>query len=157
MRLSNSFDDIQRAEVPPRDPCYGDTVLFDGACGFCRNAMRLLRRLDTGRRLRYLSLHDPQVAERFPGLPAERLMHEMLIIDASGNRRWGVEAIRYLARRLPTLWVAAPILHFPGTLPVWRQLYRLVAANRYRISALGGCGGEACRIAANSPMKVDAN
>jgi predicted DCC family thiol-disulfide oxidoreductase YuxK len=35
-------------------------------------------------------------------------------------------------------------LHVPGTLPVWRSLYRFIAKHRYAIA--GRCDGDSCRI-----------
>jgi predicted DCC family thiol-disulfide oxidoreductase YuxK len=55
----------------------------------------------------------------------------MALVDRDGGRHWGPDAIRYLTRRLPSLWWAAPLLHLPGSMVVWRPLYRWVARNRY--------------------------
>jgi predicted DCC family thiol-disulfide oxidoreductase YuxK len=84
-------------------------------------------------------LHSPAVGERYPDLPHEQLMQQMYVIDRSGERRGGAAAVRYLSRRLPTLWILAPLLHIPFTLPVWHWLYGLVAKRRYRLP-----GGEVC-------------
>jgi predicted DCC family thiol-disulfide oxidoreductase YuxK len=81
-----------------------------------------------------MSLHDPEVQRRWPDLSQERMMQEMVIVDRQGNRHWGAEAIRYLSRRLRRLWWASPFLHFPGSMYLWRPLYRWVARNRYRLS-----------------------
>lgn len=124
---------------PPRD-----TVLYDGECRFCRGQIAILRRLDLAGRLRFLSLHDPAVAREFPALTREELMAEMVVVDASGRMWRGASAVRYLSRRLVALWPIALPLHLPGTLPLWRGLYGLVARNRYRIA--GGCRDGACRL-----------
>ena len=38
--------------------------------------------------------------------------------------------VRYLTRRLRRLWWAAPVLYFPGSMLLWRPLYRWIARNR---------------------------
>jgi predicted DCC family thiol-disulfide oxidoreductase YuxK len=111
-----------------------DVVLFDGQCNFCRQQVSHLRRLDGRNRLRYVSLHDPWVAEAFPDLSYEQLMEQMWVIAPDGARYGGASALKYLSRRLPILWPMAPALHFPGTMPFWNWMYRQVAKRRYRIA-----------------------
>ena len=123
-----------------------DVVVYDGRCGICLGQMRRLTWWDTGQRLAYLSLHDPLVAERWPDLSHERLMEEMAVVDRHGRRHWGPAAIRYLTRRLPRLWWAAPLLHIPGSMLVWRPLYRWVARNRYRLSGSAACNEGTCQL-----------
>jgi predicted DCC family thiol-disulfide oxidoreductase YuxK len=117
----------------PADRPHADVVLYDGHCRFCTKGVRQLLFWDSRDKLAYLSLHDPEVKRRWPDISHERLMNEMCIIDQKGNRYWGPEAVRYLTRRLRRLWWAAPFLYFPGSMLVWRPLYRFVANNRYRL------------------------
>jgi len=130
---------IRTATKPVRD-----TVLYDGACRFCRGQIALLRRLDPTGRLAFMSLHDPRVAHDFPEIPAEELLAQMYVVDRAGMARGGAEAVRYLSRRLPLLWPLALPLHIPGTMPAWSSLYRFIARHRYRIA--GRCDEGTCRI-----------
>lgn len=130
---------IRTATKPVRD-----TVLYDGACRFCRGQIALLRRLDPTGRLTFTSLHDPQVARDFPEIPPEELLAQMYVVDRAGMARGGADAVRYLSRRLPLLWPLALPLHIPGTMPVWNGLYRFIARHRYRIA--GRCDEGTCRI-----------
>lgn len=130
---------IQTATKPDRA-----TVLFDGQCRFCRNQIGLLRRLDLGNRLVFVSLHDPSVARDFPEIPAALLHEQMYVVDPEGRARGGAEAVRYLSRRLPLLWPAALLLHLPGSLPVWQWLYAWIAKRRLLIA--GSCSDGGCRL-----------
>jgi predicted DCC family thiol-disulfide oxidoreductase YuxK len=121
-----------------------DTVLYDGHCRFCRSQVALLRRLDARCSLRFVSLHEPDVARDFPEIPAADLMQQMYVVSRAGQARGGAEAVRFLSRRLPLLWPLALPLHLPGSLPLWRWLYRLVAQHRYRIA--GTCDAGTCRL-----------
>jgi predicted DCC family thiol-disulfide oxidoreductase YuxK len=121
-----------------------DTVLYDGHCRFCRSQIALLRRLDITGRLEFTSLHDPHVVTTFPELTQDELLEEMVLVDTRGRAWRGAEAVRYLSRRLVALWPLALPLHFPGSMPLWTALYRLVARNRYRIA--GSCTDGTCRI-----------
>jgi predicted DCC family thiol-disulfide oxidoreductase YuxK len=123
-----------------------DVVIFDGDCRICTGQIRLLARLDRGQRLSFISLHDPLVAERYPDLSHDDLMQQMYVVDGEGRRHGGVEAVRYLARRLPLLWWLAPLLHIPGSLPVWRFGYRSFARFRYRFGRTGACENGQCRV-----------
>jgi predicted DCC family thiol-disulfide oxidoreductase YuxK len=121
-----------------------DTVLYDGQCRFCRGQIAILRRFDPTGRLRFVSLHEPVVASEFPELSPDDLSREMHVVETTGRSRAGAEAVRYLSRRLPLLWPLAVPLHVPGSLPVWRWLYGVVARNRYRIA--GRCDDGTCRV-----------
>jgi len=122
-----------------------DVVIFDGQCGICTAQVKKLPFWDSQKRLAYLSLHDPEVQRRWPDASHDRLMQEMLIVDHRGNRHWGPEAIRYLTRRLRRLWPAALLAYFPGSMLLWRPLYRWVARNRYRFSG-DQCETAACQL-----------
>jgi predicted DCC family thiol-disulfide oxidoreductase YuxK len=123
-----------------------DVVIYDGHCRICQGQMERLRRLDTGGRLAFLSLHDPEVARRYPDLDHEALMQQMVVVDRLGVRHWGAAAFRYLSARLPRLWWLAPLLHIPGSLGLWQVLYRQVAKRRYRFGRTDECDSGSCRL-----------
>lgn len=129
----------------PAERPNADVVIYDGNCRICTAQVRKLPWWDCQSRLSFLSLHDPQVQARWPDLPHERLMREMCIIDTRGDRYWGPEAIRYLARRLRRFWWALPLLYFPGSMWVLWPLYLWIARNRYRLSGTT-CDDEACAL-----------
>ena len=72
-------------------------------------------------------------------------MDQMYVVDQQGRRHGGADAVRYLSRRLPLLWIAAPILHLPGTANLWRWLYRQVAKRRYKLAGKS-CEDDACSV-----------
>lgn len=126
-----------------------DVVIFDGECRFCRGGVERLRQLDLGgKRLSFLSLHDPRVTERYPDMSYDDLMSQMYVVDQAGTRHGGADAVRYLSRRLPLLWPVMPILHVPGTARLWRWLYAQVAKRRYKIAGKD-CENGACSIHLN--------
>ena len=141
----------QQAERPepthglpsPRDYPQSDVVIYDGNCVFCLGQVRNLHRLDGKHRLAFISLHDPFVSRQFPDLSHDALMSQIYLIPAaeqgySSRRLGGAEVLRYLTTRLPLLWVFAPLLYLPGTLPFWQWGYQLVARRRYRIAGKRG-------------------
>lgn len=126
-----------------------DTVLYDGECRFCRSQVAMLRRLDLGRRFTFRSLHDPSVAADFPEISHDDLLSQMYVVDTVGAARGGVDAVRYLSRKLVPLWPLAVLLHVPGSMPLWTACYRFIARNRYRIAGRwggGSCDNGTCRI-----------
>jgi predicted DCC family thiol-disulfide oxidoreductase YuxK len=112
----------------------------------CTAQVRKLLWWDCQNHLAYLSLHDPEVARRYPDLSHDALMKNMYVVDQQGNRYLGAAAIRYLSRRLRRLWWLAPVLHIPGTLPLWQLLYRQIADRRYRFGRLDDCADGACSL-----------
>lgn len=115
-------------------------MIYDGRCVFCTASVRRLQWLDGRNRLAFLSLHDPLVTERFSDLSHEQLMEQLYIIPHSQpqQRLGGAAAVKYLSRRLPKLWIIAPLMHLPFSLPLWQWLYRQIAKRRYWIANKNG-------------------
>lgn len=135
---------LKRTDLTDPDSAKADhVVIYDGQCNFCRGQVQRLARLDLAGRLGFLSLHDSRAAERYPDLSHEDLMQQMYVVSPDGRRRGGSDAIRYLSRKLPLLWPVMPLLHLPGTAPLWRWMYQQVAKRRYKIRGRA-CNGDAC-------------
>lgn len=141
-------------DAPPTEPCLprpserplADVIIFDGRCRLCQAQVRRLARWDLFKRLAFLSLHDAEVACRWPDLSHDELMQNMYLIDVRGRRYKGAAALRVLTRRLLPLWPLAPLLHLPGTLRLWQWLYQQVAGRRYRFAGSLECDQDACRL-----------
>jgi len=145
------MDTLIQLPSPAENP-FGDVVIYDGHCKFCTAGVQKLARWDRGvRRLSFLSLHDPEVATRFPQLTYDQMMQEMYLIDRSGRIHRGAEAFRYLTTRLPRLYALAPLLHIPLSLPFWKWAYRRVAKIRYRLmgKSTPHCDGDVCKLHLN--------
>ena len=123
-----------------------EVIVYDGHCTFCTAQVRRLARWDRRGRLSFLSLHDPEVAARYPDLSHNALMQDMYLIDTRGRRYRGAEAFRYLSRRIKRLWLLAPLMHIPGSLPLWQRVYRMIARRRYKISGRSDCNDGACSV-----------
>ncbi len=144
---SSSLTDRPTTTLPdPDQRPLSDVVIYDGHCVFCRSQVERIARWDRRAQLSFLSLHDARVAERYPDLTFEQLMEQMYVIDRAGRRHAGAGALRYLSRKLPRLWILAPALHLPGTLPFWRWCYRQVAKRRYALAGKSNCDGDSCKI-----------
>ncbi len=143
------MDSTTTADAPEatlaRETLARDIVLYDGECNFCKGQIANLRRLDGKNRLEFVSLHDPRVRREYPDLTHEQLMEQMWIITPSGQRFGGADAVRYLTTRLPILWPLWPVMHLPGTMPVWRFAYRKIAERRYRIAGKS-CDNGSCEL-----------
>ena len=145
-----SLDMTNHESAQPRLPAVpnhptADVVIYDGACQFCVSQMRRIARWDGEKRFVFISLHDSEVAERYPDLTYQQLMDSMHIVDRHARRHHGAAAFRYLTRRLPRLWILAPFLHLPFMLPVWQWCYRKIASRRYAISQKMVCDENVCK------------
>ena len=110
-------------------------VLFDGACAFCRKSVSILKRLDWLKRLAYQDARDvehlPRTAEP---LEPQRLLQEMHVVPRNRKRTFaGFRAFRWMAGRLPALWLVWPMLFLPGIPWLGQRVYRWVAKNRYNL------------------------
>jgi predicted DCC family thiol-disulfide oxidoreductase YuxK len=128
-----------RAESPKKAQ-----VLYDGMCPLCQKSVRVLKKLDWLRRLTYVDVRNP--AQLPPGfsVPPQRLLEEMHLLTPDGRRIYhGFKAFRWMAWRLPLLWILAPFLYLPGMDSIGQRLYLLVARNRFRLVP---CHGGVCTI-----------
>lgn len=132
----------------PYDHPGRDVVIFDGNCRFCFSGVRKLHRWDRRKRLTFVSLHDPFVARHYPDLTHEQMMEQMYVVTRDDHRLGGAAAFRYLTYRIPRLWILAPFMSIPFTLPLWQMAYRQVAKRRYKISQRMGpkCEDGACEV-----------
>ncbi|MGH9551317.1 MAG: DCC1-like thiol-disulfide oxidoreductase family protein [Terriglobales bacterium] len=117
---------------------------FDGTCPFCVRAVGLLQRLDIFRRVKPLDYHDEKNLAQLNGIDMKRAEHEMLVRTPGG---WlgGFFAVRWMAWRLPLLWIKAPLLYLPGATVFGAQAYNWVATRRH--SLLGpACSHTLCKL-----------
>lgn len=110
------------------------TVLYDADCGFCRWSLAKLLARDAERRLRPLSLQDPEADRLLGPMEHGRKMHSWHLVTPDGTLRSGGAALIAVLRLLPGgSFVAAPLAAFA---PLTNLAYRLVAENRFRLSPL---------------------
>jgi predicted DCC family thiol-disulfide oxidoreductase YuxK len=125
-----------------------NVVIYDGDCKFCSKQVRTLARLDWFKTLAFVSLHDEFVARKYPGLTYDQLMEQIYVVTPQGVVYGGASAVRFLSRQMPGLWILMPLLHIPGSLPLWQSIYGWIARRRYKISQRyeGACENDACSV-----------
>ncbi|WP_373046057.1 DCC1-like thiol-disulfide oxidoreductase family protein [Vulgatibacter sp.] len=132
---------FQRASRPMR------AVWFDAGCGICFQVVRLLARLDGGKRLVF---HDN--GGKLPkGVTAELVERTIVVIDpATGRQTIKAAAFAEIFAMLPFGKPVAWLLRVPGLSAIADRVYDLVATNRREISmelGLAACGMPAPRPA----------
>lgn len=136
--------------VPPTFPTPTErpeayVLIYDGHCKFCIANVRWMAAIDQGK-VAYLSLHDRQVTERWPNLTHDQLMKQIYLVDDQGNQHGGAAAFRFLSRKLVGLWLLAPLLHIPFSLPLWQCIYKRIASLRYRFGRIEECEDGTCSL-----------
>ena len=112
--------------------------MFDGDCGFCSSGARLAQRIAPAVDVR--PYQDSDLASF--GLTAQECDAALQWVGAGGAAA-GAMAVARLLVAAAGVW--APVGHLlllPGIRSVAGWLYRLVAANRYRLPG----GTPACRV-----------
>ncbi len=134
--ILNGGVDGESFDVPtPDDLPTADVVIYDGNCVFCRKSVQMLDWWVNEGQIAYLSLHDPYAQELCPNLTHDQMMEQIYLVGREDDsRHGGAEVIRYLSTRSWKLWIAAPFLHIPGSMPLWQWLYQQVAKRRYKIA-----------------------
>jgi predicted DCC family thiol-disulfide oxidoreductase YuxK len=116
------------------------TLLFDGDCAFCSRCAALARRI-------LPDVYEVAAWQRLDlaavGVPAERAQTEVLWISDGGDVVGGAAAVARALRAAGGLWAPLGLLlSIPPVSWLAPQIYRLVAANRYRLPG----GTAACRV-----------
>lgn len=104
-------------------------VFYDGACGFCRRTVAVLRSLDIFDALKPVAgLSNDPSRNSYSQISDEMLARD--VYAASGGRiAAGYDAYAWIAKRLFLLWPIAPVLSLGRTLG--RRVYRGVADSRH--------------------------
>jgi acetyl esterase len=105
------------------------TLIYDGECGFCRQAVERVRRWDREHRLRYVPFQDESAVARF-GIALPALAAAMHLVLPDGRVYAGADAVPELGKLLPgkRWWVWG--FAVPGVRPVARRVYRRIAERR---------------------------
>lgn len=124
-------------------------LYIDGHCAHCRRTGDALRRLDRGGRLTIRSFRHHADHQRF-GIAADALERRMhAVILASGQVTRGFAAVRALARTLPLLWPARPLLWLIDRVGLGERAYDWLAARRTIVPDGRACSGGACALPAS--------
>jgi len=117
-------------------------ILYDGHCRFCTEGARRLTSWMRRGTAELVDFQQPGVLARFPGISPEACMERLHLVTPDGRVFAGMEAVvRAVAtRRFPG--GLACLYYVPGFRQLLDLLYRLVAANRYRIMGRAGAAGE---------------
>lgn len=119
-------------------------ILYDGDCPFCSSQIRRLLALAKPGAVEALSIRDPSVPRRFPGLSADALARAMHLILPDGRVVAGFEAaVRAVATR-PFPWALAYLYYIPGLRLLFDLAYAAIARNRYRLFGKRRCPDAAC-------------
>ncbi len=115
---------------PARAPPCGPTVIYDGACGLCRQAVDLLRRWDREHVLRFVPFQDEAAVAAF-GIALPALAAAMHLVLPDGRVYAGADAAPELLRLSPGKGWLAPLFRVPGVLPLARRAYAWIARRRH--------------------------
>ncbi len=127
------MEEQEEQEENTRDR-HGWVLYYDGNCGFCAGAVRLLSAIDFFRRITWTPFQD--LKEPPHDLCWDDLDRAAYLDTGQGRLHQGYYAFRKLALRLVPLLPLAPIFWLPGMGFAGGAVYRWVAGNRYRLS---GC------------------
>lgn len=105
-----------RVATPPGKPL----LIFDGDCNFCRRWIARWQQA-TGDRVDYLPAQDPQIAQRFPEIPAFAFQDAVQLVEPDGTVTSGAEAV-FRALDRPRVYRLMP--------GVFEWAYRFVARRR---------------------------
>ena len=109
----------------PRAP-EAPTLIYDGACGFCRRWVVRAKRLDVRDVVRMLPLQH-ETASQVSGRPAAQLRLAAHFVRADGAVYAGAAAARELSRYLRGGWIVRAVAAMPGVMLVAEGVYARIA------------------------------
>ncbi|HKA59434.1 MAG TPA: DUF393 domain-containing protein [Gemmatimonadales bacterium] len=114
------------------------TLIYDGECGICQQAVELLKKWDREHLLRYVPFQDSAAVSRF-GIALPALAAAMHLVLPNGRVYSGADAVPELLRLLRGKRWLAPLFDIPGVRPVARRIYAWIAMRRHcLVPGLGG-------------------
>ena len=116
----------QPMRADARDP----TLIYDGECGICRQAVGLLRRWDREQLLRFVPFQDDAAVAAF-GIALPSLAAAMHLVLPDGRVYAGADAVPHVLRLFPRRRWLAPVFGIPGVMPAARRVYAWIAARRH--------------------------
>lgn len=117
-------------------------IIYDGRCGFCVRALRVVRALDLYGRLRFYDSHRPCTFERFPELRGADVENAMYAVAEGEPLYRGFFTFRRLIWSSPLMWPLIALFYFPGASIFGPRVYAWVARNRSKL----GCRSEVCEL-----------
>jgi len=117
---------------PHEHPMRADraTLIYDGACGFCREAVALVARWDRQHSVTLVPFQDEAKLAQFR-LPLPALAAAMHLVLPDGRVFAGADAAAALLKLLPGKRWLAWVFAVPGVLPLARRLYASIARRRH--------------------------
>lgn len=116
-------------------------VFFDGSCGFCKQSVKVLQRLDFFQLLIWEDNQNHALEKTYNGFSRARSEHEILTLNTHKRWRGGFKAMRSLAFRTPLLLPFACIGYIPLIPQLGSLAYAEIAKRRHRLSAALGTAG----------------
>lgn len=121
----------QPAPPMPAAAEYADpTLIFDGECGMCQQAVAIVKRWDREHVLRFVPFQDETAVARF-GIELPALAAAMHLVLSDGRVYAGADAVPQLLRLFPGKRWLAPLFWIPGVLPIARRIYAWIARRRH--------------------------
>lgn len=114
------------------------TILFDGACGFCKRTAKIVGYLDWLGRINardFVSEWDA-VQREHPQLELEACLQDMHVIREDGAIHKGFDGYRSMAWVLPLCWPILPLMYVPPIHWLAWKIYRYIADHRKRACQL---------------------
>ena len=102
------------------------TLIYDGACAFCRRWTERVRRWDRRRRLELLAYQAAELENRFPAVSRAACAQRIHLVDESGRVFAGAAAGREVLRRLPGGWFWSAPFRLPGGLWIGDLIYEWI-------------------------------
>ena len=106
------------------------TLIYDGECGFCRQAVALVSKWDRERRLTLIPFQDQARVATFR-IPLPALAAAMHLVLPDGRVLAGADAAPDVLRLLPGKRWLARAFTIPGVLPMARRVYAWIARQRH--------------------------
>jgi predicted DCC family thiol-disulfide oxidoreductase YuxK len=117
-------------------------IIYDGQCGFCVRSLKIVRRFDVYRTLRFHDSHRADTLADFPSLSEVKVDEAMYTLVEGEPLYSGFYAFRRLIWNSPLTWILIPIFYFPGAGFFGTRIYAWIARNRSSF----GCYSDVCDL-----------
>ena len=106
------------------------TIYFDGTCAVCKGFVQRIQLSSKGDTFASV---DASKGDLQTGITSEEAMYEVHMVDEAGVMHKGADAILKIVEQYPRWRVLAKVGRWPVIKQCVSLVYRIVAANGYRI------------------------
>lgn len=136
MKPKRNCVDMSNNVLSSNESDYKVTMYHDGECPLCNYEVRIMKKLDTSKAIKWIDISKDKKALEIAGISYQQAMDRVHVEDQNHNMQTGVRGFMLVWKELPYYRRVVPIIEkVPFILPILETFYSVFA--KYRLTLTG--------------------